>query len=84
MVLLIVLSFVLPGGREQVRIQVDAGVKEGPYPPVWAFFGYDEPNFSYMKDGGKLLSELAAAEPVAVWVRVHNLLTSGDGQLTLK
>ncbi|MGH9372915.1 MAG: hypothetical protein ACRD15_15430 [Vicinamibacterales bacterium] len=28
--------------------------------PVWAFFGYDEPNYTYMKDGRKLLSELAA------------------------
>ena len=84
-VLLIVLSFVLPlVGQEQVRIQVDPGVKEGPYPPVWAFFGYDEPNYSYMKDGGKLLSELAALSPVAVQVRVHNLLTSGDGQPALK
>ena len=26
--------------------------------PVWAWFGYDEPNYTYMKDGKKLLSEL--------------------------
>ena len=28
--------------------------------PMWAWFGYDEPNYTYMKDGKKLLSELAA------------------------
>ena len=32
--------------------------------PVWSFFGYDEPNYTYMKDGKKLLSELAAPSPV--------------------
>ena len=33
--------------------------------PMWAWFGYDEPNYTYMKDGKKLLSELAAPEPRA-------------------
>lgn len=85
MVLLVILALVLPmAGQEQVRIRVDAGVKEGPNPAVWAFFGYDEPNYTYMKDGQKLLSELAALSPVTVQVRVHNLLTSGDGEAGLK
>jgi xylan 1,4-beta-xylosidase len=70
--------------QDEVRISVDAAVKEGPYPPVWAFFGYDEPNYTYMKDGRNLLSELAALSPVPVQVRVHNLLTSGDGEAALK
>src|SRR5437660_4415418 len=52
--------------------------------PVWAWFGYDEPNYTYMKDGKKLLSELAALSPVPVYVRTHNLLTSGDGTPALK
>ena len=52
--------------------------------PVWAYFGYDEPNYTYMKDGKKLLSELAALSPVPVYVRAHNLLTSGDGSAALK
>jgi hypothetical protein len=61
---LFVLVLVLPmAGQDEVRINVDAAVKEGPYPPVWAFFGYDEPNYTYMKDGRKLLSELGGAEP---------------------
>ena len=52
--------------------------------PVWAFFGYDEPNYTYMKDGRKLLSELATLSPVPVYVRTHNLLTTGDGSPALK
>jgi xylan 1,4-beta-xylosidase len=52
--------------------------------PMWAFFGHDEPNYTYMPDGQKLLSELAALSPVPVHMRVHNLLTTGDGTPALK
>jgi len=52
--------------------------------PIWAWFGYDEPNYTYMKDGRKLLSEIAKLSPVPVYVRTHNLLTSGDGVPALK
>jgi xylan 1,4-beta-xylosidase len=63
---------------------VDAAKTEGELRPVWRFFGYDEPNYTYMKDGQKLLSELAALSPATVYVRTHNLLTSGDGTPALK
>lgn len=69
---------------QDVTIQVDAGRPIGPLRPVWSFFGYDEPNYTYMKDGKKLLSELSALSPVTVHVRAHNLLTSGDGTAALK
>src|SRR5687768_4335610 len=52
--------------------------------PMWAWFGYDEPNYTYMKDGKKLLTELAELSPVPVYVRAHNLLTTGDGTPALK
>jgi xylan 1,4-beta-xylosidase len=68
----------------QVTIRVDASQRQGPMKPVWAFFGYDEPNYTYMKHGQKLLSELAALSPVPVYVRAHNLLTTGDGSPALK
>ena len=45
---------------QPVSIHVDAGKPTGPLRPVWAFFGHDEPNYTYMKDGKKLLSEIAA------------------------
>ena len=38
--------------------------------PIWAWFGYDEPNYTYMPDGRKLLSELAALSPGA-GLRAH-------------
>ena len=65
-------------------IQVDLAQTKGEMKPIWAWFGHDEPNFTYMKDGQKLLSEIAALSPVPVYVRAHNLLTSGDGTPALK
>ena len=65
-------------------IQVDLNRELGEMKPIWAWFGYDEPNYTYMKDGTKLLSELAALSPVPVFVRTHNLLTTGDGTPSLK
>jgi xylan 1,4-beta-xylosidase len=67
-----------------VGIRVDTRERIGPLTPIWAWFGYDEPNYTYMENGRELLSELAEASPVPVYVRVHNLLTSGDGTPSLK
>ena len=74
----------LAGQTGPVSIRVNADDRIGPMTPVWAWFGYDEPNYTYMKDGKKLLSKLAALSPVPVYVRTHNLLTSGDGTPALK
>ena len=65
-------------------IQVDLKKTIAPMQPIWAWFGYDEPNYTYMKDGRKLLTEISALSPVPVYVRAHNLLTSGDGTPALK
>jgi xylan 1,4-beta-xylosidase len=73
-----------PGQMDRVSIRVDTSKSKGEMKPVWSFFGYDEPNYTYMKDGRKLLSELAELSPVPVYVRTHNLLTSGDGTAALK
>jgi xylan 1,4-beta-xylosidase len=73
-----------PAGPDRTAIRVDANQRIGPMKPIWAWFGYDEPNYTYMKDGRKLLSELAALSPVPVFVRTHNLLTTGDGTPALK
>jgi xylan 1,4-beta-xylosidase len=74
----------LSGQADRVSIRVDAGRRLGPMTPMWAFFGHDEPNYTYMKDGRQLLSELAALSPVPVYVRTHNLLTTGDGTARFK
>jgi xylan 1,4-beta-xylosidase len=85
-VLTALLVYLSSPGRldERVAIRVDANARIGPMSPMWAFFGYDEPNYTYTPHGGKLLSELADLSPVPVHVRVHNLLTSGDGTPALK
>ena len=71
-------------GDTPVSIYVDTQKVKGPMTPIWAWFGYDEPNYTYTKDGIKLLSELAASSPVPVYVRAHNLMTTGDGSGALK
>src|SRR5438270_10811766 len=69
---------------QPASIHVDAGKKLGPLKPIWSFFGYDEPNYTYMKDGKKLLSEISALSRVPVYVRAHSLLVTGDGEAALK
>ncbi|MBE7171886.1 MAG: beta-xylosidase [Williamsia sp.] len=76
--------FSLPGYTQPATINVHLDQEIAPFRPVWAWFGHDEPNYTYMKDGKKLLSELAAMSPVPVYMRVHNLLTTGDGTPALK
>lgn len=71
-------------GQSTALITVDLKKEIAPMKPVWAWFGYDEPNYTYMKDGKKLLSEIAALSPVPVHVRTHSLLVSGDGVAALK
>ena len=70
--------------QDTVVLKVDLSAETGEMNPAWAWFGYDEPNYTYMKDGKKLLSEIAALSPVPVYVRTHNLLTTGDGSASLK
>jgi len=67
-----------------VNITVHADKATGPYKPLWNFFGADEPNYVYAPNGQKLLGELSALSPVPVYFRAHNLLTTGDGEGSLK
>ena len=67
-----------------VKIVVDASKPVGALKPIWRYFGADEPNYAYMKDGKKLLAELGELKPKGVYFRTHNLLTSGDGTPGLK
>src|SRR4029079_15267258 len=52
-----------------VTITIEAGKLQGELRPIWRFFGYDEPNFTYMKDGKKLLTELSQLGPQTVFIR---------------
>ena len=68
----------------KVNIRVDAAKELGAWPEVWRFFGADEPNYAYMKNGRKLLGELGELKPKQVYFRTHNLLCTGDGTPALK
>lgn len=62
-----------------MSIEVDAGKWLGALPPIWRFFGADEPNYATEPDGERLLMELGEMSSGNVYFRAHNLLTSGDG-----
>ena len=64
---------------DSVSIRVDFTQQKGPMKPIWAWWGYDEPNYTYMKDGKKLLTEIAELSPVPVNVRAHGLLVTDEG-----
>jgi len=84
LLLSILFSVSLFSQNSTININVDLAKEKGPMKPIWAWFGYDEPNYTYMKDGKKLLSEIAALSPVPVYVRAHNLMNTGDGTAALK
>jgi xylan 1,4-beta-xylosidase len=65
-------------------ITVDFANKVGPYKPIYSWFGYDEANYTTMRNGKVLLRELRDLSPVPVYIRAHHLLTSGDGKAELK
>ena len=67
-----------------IHITTDLNKAIGDMTPIWAWFGYDEPNYTYMKDGKKLLTEIGALSPVPVHIRAHNMLTTGDGKAAMK
>jgi xylan 1,4-beta-xylosidase len=69
---------------QSVEIRVDAAATLGPYKSIYAYFGYDEPNYTYMTNGRKLIAELQALSPVPVEIRAHHLLVTGDGTPALK
>jgi xylan 1,4-beta-xylosidase len=69
---------------EPVTIRVHVDQPEGTLRPIWNFWGYDEPNYTYAANGKKLLRELAALSPEPVYIRTHNLFTTGDGTAALK
>jgi len=74
----------MANAQSKANIEVNFDKNIAPMKPIWAWFGYDEPNYTYMKDGQKLLTEISKLSPVPVYVRAHNLLTSGDGTPALK
>jgi xylan 1,4-beta-xylosidase len=83
-ILFIALRCALAQDARTIKIQVDSSKVIGGFPAVWNFFGYDEPNYTYAPNGTKLLREIAALGQTPAYIRVHNLLTTGDGSSSLK
>jgi len=77
-------ALTVASAQQPVDIRVNLQQRSGPLKQIWSFLGYDEPNYTYMKDGKKLLTEFAALSSVPVYVRVHSLLVTGDGKAALK
>ena len=69
---------------QPVEMTVNLTHEDGQLQPIWAWWGYDEPNYTYMKDGKKLVREISELSPVPVFFRAHSLLVTGDGEAALK
>ena len=70
--------------QNPVTIRVNAAQTAGPLQPIYGYFGYDEPNYTYAKNGRKLIGELGALAPAPVFIRTHFMLATGDGTSGLK
>ena len=73
-----------PKANDHVTVRVAADTAQGAFSTAWNYVGYDEPNYTYAPHGAKLLREFSALSPAPVYVRAHNLLTTGDGSSSLK
>lgn len=78
------LALISPAASFPVAVRVDVSAPQTELRPIWRFFGADEPNYAYMKNGRKLLGELGQLRPNQVYFRTHNLLNTGDGTPALK
>jgi xylan 1,4-beta-xylosidase len=67
-----------------VTIRVSAAQTLGEFKPIYGYFGYDEPNYTYMKNGRKLVNELAQLASAPVYIRTHFMLATGDGAPNFK
>ncbi len=67
-----------------VTIHVNAAQTVGAFKPIYAYFGYDETNYTYTTNGRKLVGELASMSAAPVYLRTHFLLATGDGTPGLK
>lgn len=86
LVMLLLFAIVAYSAKAQapVTIDINLGKKSAPLYPMWANFGYDEPNYTYMTNGQQLLTELSQLTKVPVNIRMHHLLVTGDGTPALK
>jgi xylan 1,4-beta-xylosidase len=78
------LAFGVTVHAEPVPVTVHADRVVGEIRPIWNYFGYDEAGTTLTREGRHLLGELNTLSDQPIRIRVHHLLTSGDGTLALK
>jgi xylan 1,4-beta-xylosidase len=78
------LGFCSIASAQEATISVDATAPGTPLERVWAYFGYDEVNYTTTPEGRELLALLATANTAPVRVRTHFLFNTGDGTPSLK
>jgi xylan 1,4-beta-xylosidase len=69
---------------QPVPVTVHADRVTGEIRSIWKYFGYDEAGTTLTREGRDLLGKLNALSEEPIRIRVHHLLTSGDGTLALK
>jgi Glycosyl hydrolases family 39. len=82
--LLLLLGFGAALHAEPAQVTVYADRTIGELRPIWSYFGYDEALTTLTKEGRHLLKKLNDLSDEPIRIRVHHLLTSGDGTLALK
>src|SRR6185503_13940037 len=70
--------------RGAVTIDVDATAAGTLLERVWAYYGYDEPNYTTTPEGRELIGTLSAAHSAPVHLRTHFLFNTGDGAPAMK
>ncbi len=69
---------------KNVNITVDAGTVIGPQDHYWRYIGYDECNYTYIKEGKELLKKFADLEKDPYYVRTHFTFCTGNCHHTYK
>ncbi|ETI29234.1 hypothetical protein G647_01687 [Cladophialophora carrionii CBS 160.54] len=67
-----------------VAINVFGNKSIEPWRQIYRFYGTDEINYVYMKDGRKLLEKLGSLGPHQAWFRAHSQFVTGEGVHALK
>jgi xylan 1,4-beta-xylosidase len=68
----------------RVTIDVDGTAEGTPLERVWAYYGYDEANYTTTPEGRELIRTLSAAHSAPVHLRTHFLFNTGDGTPAMK
>jgi xylan 1,4-beta-xylosidase len=79
---LIAVSVSLAAAPVKIAVHLDEPIAD--LRPIWNYFGYDEAGTTLTPEGRHLLSAVNELSEAPIRIRVHHLLTSGDGTLALK